>query len=85
MRRMWYNQVLVINSPISAPQRRTAAVCRRGGVAKLNTYTIKKEGTYMSKKQFKAESKRMLDLMINSIYTHKEIFLRDNFERIGRH
>ena len=31
----------------------------------------------MSKKQFKAESKRMLDLMINSIYTHKEIFLRE--------
>ena len=26
------------------------------------------------KKQFKAESKRLLDLMINSIYTHKEIF-----------
>lgn len=26
----------------------------------------------MSKKQFKAESKRLLDLMINSIYTHKE-------------
>ena len=31
----------------------------------------------MGKKQFKAESKRMLDLMINSIYTHKEIFLRE--------
>ena len=31
----------------------------------------------MSKKEFKAESKRLLDLMINSIYTHKEIFLRE--------
>jgi len=31
----------------------------------------------MDKKQFKAESKRLLDLMINSIYTHKEIFLRE--------
>ena len=31
----------------------------------------------MSKKQFKAESKRLLDLMINSIYTNKEIFLRE--------
>jgi len=31
----------------------------------------------LSKKQFKAESKRLLDLMINSIYTHKEIFLRE--------
>ena len=31
----------------------------------------------MEKKQFKAESKRLLDLMINSIYTHKEIFLRE--------
>ena len=31
----------------------------------------------MPKKQFKAESKRLLDLMINSIYTHKEIFLRE--------
>ncbi|MEG0094295.1 MAG: ATP-binding protein, partial [Erysipelotrichaceae bacterium] len=29
------------------------------------------------KKQFKAESKRLLDIMINSIYTHKEIFLRE--------
>ena len=31
----------------------------------------------MSQKEFKAESKRLLDLMINSIYTHKEIFLRE--------
>ena len=31
----------------------------------------------MGKKQFKAESKRLLDLMIHSIYTHKEIFLRE--------
>ena len=31
----------------------------------------------MSKKEFKAESQRLLDLMINSIYTHKEIFLRE--------
>ncbi|MBQ7089906.1 MAG: ATP-binding protein, partial [Clostridia bacterium] len=31
----------------------------------------------MAKKQFKAESKRLLDLMINSIYTQKEIFLRE--------
>ena len=31
----------------------------------------------MEKKQFKAESKKLLDLMINSIYTHKEIFLRE--------
>ena len=31
----------------------------------------------MAKKQFKAESKRLMDLMINSIYTHKEIFLRE--------
>ena len=31
----------------------------------------------MKKKQFKAESKRLLDLMINSIYTNKEIFLRE--------
>lgn len=31
----------------------------------------------VEKKQFKAESQRLLDLMINSIYTHKEIFLRE--------
>ncbi|MBE6934372.1 MAG: molecular chaperone HtpG [Ruminococcaceae bacterium] len=31
----------------------------------------------MEKKQFKAESQRLLDLMIHSIYTHKEIFLRE--------
>lgn len=31
----------------------------------------------MAKKQFKAESKKLLDMMINSIYTHKEIFLRE--------
>ena len=31
----------------------------------------------MAKKKFKAESKRLLDMMINSIYTHKEIFLRE--------
>ena len=31
----------------------------------------------MGKRKFKTESKRLLDLMINSIYTHKEIFLRE--------
>jgi molecular chaperone HtpG len=31
----------------------------------------------MAKKQFKSESKRLLDLMVNAIYTHKEIFLRE--------
>jgi len=32
---------------------------------------------YLAKKQFKTESKRLLDMMINSIYTHREIFLRE--------
>ena len=31
----------------------------------------------MAKKQFKAESKKLLEMMINSIYTNKEIFLRE--------
>lgn len=31
----------------------------------------------MKKKQFKTESKKLLDMMVNSIYTHKEIFLRE--------
>ena len=31
----------------------------------------------MGTKQFKAESKKLLDMMIGSIYTHKEIFLRE--------
>ena len=31
----------------------------------------------MKKRQFKTESKRVLDIMINSIYTNKEIFLRE--------
>ena len=31
----------------------------------------------MALKPFKAESKRLMDLMIHSIYTHKEIFLRE--------
>ncbi len=33
----------------------------------------------MAIRQFKAESKRLLEQMINSIYTHKEIFLRSLF------
>ena len=33
----------------------------------------------MATKEFKAESKRLLDMMIHSIYTHKEIFLRELF------
>ncbi|MDN5307937.1 MAG: molecular chaperone HtpG, partial [Eubacteriaceae bacterium] len=31
----------------------------------------------MQKKEFKSESKRLMDLMVHSIYTHKEIFLRE--------
>ena len=31
----------------------------------------------MEKKQFKTESKRILDMMVNSIYTHRDIFLRE--------
>ena len=38
---------------------------------------IKQEVGRMKKKQFKAESKKLLDMMIHSIYTHKEIFLRE--------
>ena len=38
---------------------------------------VLKRSEIMAKKQFKAESKRLLDLMINSIYTHKDIFLRE--------
>lgn len=38
---------------------------------------LQKGEDIMAKKQFKTESKRLLDLMINSIYTHKEIFLRE--------
>ncbi len=37
----------------------------------------------MAKYEFKSESKRMLDLMINSIYTHKEIFLREIISNAG--
>lgn len=46
-----------------------------------NKYNIKlslrKENIELETKQFKTESKRVLDLMINSLYTHKEIFLRE--------
>ncbi len=38
---------------------------------------LREDEQIMAKKEFKAESKRLLDLMINSIYTHKEIFLRE--------
>lgn len=38
---------------------------------------LEREGERMSKKQFKTESKQLLNLMINSIYTHREIFLRE--------
>lgn len=38
---------------------------------------IEEVDNIMAVRQFKAESKRLLDLMINSIYTHREIFLRE--------
>ena len=38
----------------------------------------------MAKKQFKTESKKLLDMMINSIYTHKEIFLREIISNAAR-
>lgn len=37
----------------------------------------RKDGAVMGTRKFKSESKRLLDMMINSIYTHKEIFLRE--------
>lgn len=40
-------------------------------------FILEWERIIVEKKQFQAESKRLLDLMINSIYTHKEIFLRE--------
>lgn len=45
---------------------------RKGAVPAAGT----KEKT-MEQKQFQAESKRLMDMMIHSIYTHKEIFLRE--------
>ena len=42
-----------------------------------NRRNHRKDMIFMAKKAFKAESKRLLDMMINSIYTHKEIFLRE--------
>lgn len=38
---------------------------------------FKERMIFMRKKQFKSESKKLMDMMINSIYTHKEIFLRE--------
>ena len=38
---------------------------------------LSKQGDRMRTKQFKSESKKLMDMMINSIYTHKEIFLRE--------
>ena len=43
----------------------------------LTVLICKNKVIVMRKKQFKAESKKLLDMMINSIYTHKEIFIRE--------
>ena len=42
-----------------------------------DTEKYKEMFTMAETKEFKAESKRLLEMMINSIYTHKEIFLRE--------
>lgn len=44
---------------------------------KTGVLIFKLQGDKMRKKQFKAESKKLLDMMINSIYTNKEIFIRE--------
>ena len=40
-------------------------------------HSYKRSSDAMKTKQFKAESKRLLEMMIHSIYTHREIFLRE--------
>ena len=55
---------------------------KNGAIIRISTQALRvpilrRKLRSMAKKQFKAESKRLLDLMINSIYTHKEIFLRE--------
>ena len=59
---------------LAAPERGEFPICLRvrGGKAPRKGRNLN-----MAKKKFKAESKRLLDMMINSIYTHKEIFLRE--------
>lgn len=48
------------------------------GKAHIHSFTNGEgNNTTMTKKQFQAESKRLLEMMINSIYTHREIFLRE--------
>ena len=48
---------------------------KKSGINEL--YTKSSEMDIVAKKEFKSESKRLLDLMINSIYTNKDIFLRE--------
>ncbi len=52
---------------------------KKQNIEELHTfyYFIERSKTFMAKKQFKAESKKLLEMMINSIYSHKEVFLRE--------
>lgn len=67
----------MINNKSSVGTRRTRVLIIVIDVHRNRLTNRKENYPIMAKKQFKAESKRLLEMMINSIYTQREIFLRE--------
>jgi molecular chaperone HtpG len=70
MKKMYFNSLFILLHVLFSPQKRIFQEPREANMAE-------KEGSQTQKMEFQTEARQLLNLVIHSLYTHKEIFLRE--------